>query len=220
LATWQVVTSGYGAGKGLVGLVTEPWDSHQVWNLLSLLPIAGIGLSATKGIAAAKVANATHVAAEPTTGGGTGNNNALRGLTETETTVRGSAEQALQGMLEGMSSKLKKEHAVAVGTYDIKTGRVGANVNGDIPENINPQLRARADEIGGIGSKGVSGKNTVGRCAEQRAANDLLNQGSNIGDIRFTDPVRPNRPHIIVEPCPNCKQIFPEAFGGKLADHL
>lgn len=40
MATWQVVTTGYGAGQGIAGLADGEWEWNDVWNTLSLLPIA------------------------------------------------------------------------------------------------------------------------------------------------------------------------------------
>ena len=78
---------------------------------------------------------------------------------------------------------------------------------GKIPDQIHPELIRRADKIGGIGSKGVSTKNTVGVCAEFQAVNTLLMNGSKISDIKLTHAIRPRtgKGHPY---CANCKKMF------------
>jgi Pretoxin HINT domain len=56
-ATYQVVTTGYGAGKGIVGLGDGNWEFNDVFNLLSLLPVAGTLLGSSKGIAGMRASN-------------------------------------------------------------------------------------------------------------------------------------------------------------------
>jgi large repetitive protein len=57
-AVWVGFTDGYGAGKGIMGLADGKWEQDDVWNLLSLLPIAGPMLGGTaKGIASMRAAN-------------------------------------------------------------------------------------------------------------------------------------------------------------------
>ena len=101
--------------------------------------------------------------------------------------------------------------AVAIGAYDIETGNVTAKFAGAIPDTINNQLIERANLIGGIGSKGINGKNTVGVCAEFQAANELLNNGGNLTNIRFTEAVRP-RTGKVIPTCSNCLEMFYESF--------
>lgn len=91
--------------------------------------------------------------------------------------------------------------------YDIESGNVSAAFPGEIPMNINQQLVDAAETIGGIGSKGVNGKNTVGVCAEFQSANTLLNQGGILENIRFTEAIRP-RTGQIIPTCTNCSNIF------------
>jgi RHS repeat-associated protein len=58
LASWVALTDGYAAGKGIIGLSDGKWEQNDVWNLLSLLPIAGPLLgSASRGITAMRAAN-------------------------------------------------------------------------------------------------------------------------------------------------------------------
>jgi RHS repeat-associated protein len=58
VASWVAFTDGYAAGKGILGLSDGKWEWNDVWNLLSLLPIAGPLLgSASKGITAMRAAS-------------------------------------------------------------------------------------------------------------------------------------------------------------------
>lgn len=65
----------------------------------------------------------------------------------------------------------------------------------------------KTNRIGGIGSLRVTNKNTVGVCAEFRAVNQLLINGSDIANIRLTEAIRPRtgkvRPY-----CDNCVEMF------------
>lgn len=80
--------------------------------------------------------------------------------------------------------------------------------SGEIPSVIAPQLEAAAAEIGGVGTKTATG-NTVGCCAEFRAANELLleNPSAAPSQVNFTDAIRPRTGEIIA-PCENCKTTF------------
>ncbi|WP_460271859.1 hypothetical protein [Clostridium sp. CTA-19] len=104
-----------------------------------------------------------------------------------------------------------KRKAMAIGAYDLESGNVVADFAGEIPNNINLQLINKANPIGGVGSKGVNRKNTVGACAEFRRVNQLLNIGSDIRNIRFTKAVRP-RTGAIKSPCNNCLEIFGDSY--------
>jgi len=46
--------------------------------------------------------------------------------------------------------------------------------SGAIPSKIATNLLKEANKIGGVGSKGVNGKNVVGTCAEFHAAHKVL----------------------------------------------
>lgn len=119
--------------------------------------------------------------------------------------LRATAYKAIHSMIE--NTKGGKGRSMAVGAYDIKTGTIATAFAGKIPEKIHPELIKRADKIGGIGSKGVSTKNTVGVCAEFHVVNSLLLSGSKISDIKLTHAIRPRtgkgRPY-----CANCKKMF------------
>lgn len=76
-----------------------------------------------------------------------------------------------------------------------------------IPDEISPILIERANRTGGIGSLGVTSKNTVGVCAEFRTINQLLLNGSDISDIRLTKAIRPRTGEV--QPyCDNCLEMF------------
>ena len=97
--------------------------------------------------------------------------------------------------------------AVAVGAYDSKTGWVIASFAGPIPEKIHPDLQKLADNIGGVGSLGLTNKNIVGVCAEFRAVNELLWKGNKLSDIKITAPIRP-RTGATINYCANCLAMF------------
>lgn len=80
--------------------------------------------------------------------------------------------------------------------------------SGTVPTQIAPELQAYADKLGGLGVKTSCG-NTLGRCAEFRAANELLlnNPNLKLKDIQFTQAVRP-RTGEVVPRCENCTNIF------------
>ena len=100
-----------------------------------------------------------------------------------------------------------KKKAMAVGAYDKSTGKSVAAFAGEIPKRIHPELRKRAEEIGGIGSHGVSNKNTVGVCAEFHVVNSLLLGGSKWSDIKLTPAIRP-RTGEKMPFCANCLAMF------------
>lgn len=100
-----------------------------------------------------------------------------------------------------------KKKSMAVGAYDIKNGRVVAAFAGPIPSKIHPELVKRAKAIGGIGTHGLSTKNTVGVCAEFHVVNKLLFAGSRWEDIRLTPSIRP-RTGKVQPYCENCMAMF------------
>lgn len=119
--------------------------------------------------------------------------------------LRGTTYRAIHSMIENTNGGNRK--SMAIGAYDVKTGKIVTSFAGNIPDNIHPELIKRAEKIGGIGSKGLSTKNTVGVCAEFHVVNELLMSGSKISDIKLTYAIRPRtgkgRPY-----CINCKKMF------------
>ncbi|MEC4895834.1 MAG: RHS repeat-associated core domain-containing protein [Oscillatoria sp. PMC 1051.18] len=79
LATWQVVTEGYGAGKAIAGLADGEWEWNDVWNTLSLLPIASAMLGPSSFVGANRTVQGVDEGAD----------GAVLGLTETRTTIEG-----------------------------------------------------------------------------------------------------------------------------------
>ncbi|TQV87089.1 Ig-like domain-containing protein [Aliikangiella coralliicola] len=75
---------------------------------------------------------------------------------------------------------------VITGAYDIKRGRGTAATNG--PAKPNARLQAHGRKFGlSIGQRNACGtRNTVGRCAEWRAAGNLTRSGSRVKHIRWT----------------------------------
>nr|WP_279208578.1 hemagglutinin repeat-containing protein [Stenotrophomonas indicatrix] len=72
------------------------------------------------------------------------------------------------------------------------TGKIVTVSSGPVPEVIAPELGAYADSLGGLGVKTSCG-NAIVRCAELRAANELMlaNPRLKLGDVKFTGAVRP-----------------------------
>lgn len=105
------------------------------------------------------------------------------------------------------SSPGGKGKAMAIGAYDTKTGEIATAFAGQVPKKIHPDLIKRAESIGGIGSKGLTNKNTVGVCAEFHVINQLLLNGSKFSDIHLTTPIRPRtgKPQPY---CANCQKMF------------
>ena len=100
-----------------------------------------------------------------------------------------------------------KKKAMAVGAYDKRTGKTVAAFAGEIPKRIHPELLKRAKQIGGIGTHGLTERNTVGVCAEFHVVNKLLLGGSKWSDIKLTSPIRP-RTGTAMPFCENCKAMF------------
>jgi hypothetical protein len=132
----------------------------------------------------------------------------IYGTGATGTAAATNPEKANE-LLNGFVGELQaagQSPATAVVGYDGRTGQMVQAVSGAIPSNVNPQLMSLAQDAGGLGARTDCG-NTIGRCAEFRAANDLLNMGSQLEDIRFTDAIRP-RTGEIIPPCDNCLNMF------------
>lgn len=123
------------------------------------------------------------------------------------TEIKAKAESKVKSMIS--NRKGGKSKAMAVGAYDVSTGKTTASFAGSIPSTIHPELIERAKRIGGIGSLGITSKNTVGVCAEFHAVNNLLLRGADISNIRLTKPIRP-RTGKHMPFCDNCKTMFPD----------
>ena len=100
-----------------------------------------------------------------------------------------------------------KRKSMAAGAYDLKTGKNVAAFAGEIPKRIHPELRKRAEAIGGIGTHGLTSRNTVGVCAEFHVVNSLLLSGCKWSDIRLTPAIRP-RTGEVMPYCDNCLAMF------------
>ena len=96
---------------------------------------------------------------------------------------------------------------MAAGAYDLETGKIVAAFAGEIPKRIHPELRKRAEAIGGIGSHGLTSRNTIGVCAEFHVVNSLLLGGCKWSDIKLTPAIRP-RTGEIMPYCDNCLAMF------------
>lgn len=107
------------------------------------------------------------------------------------------------------STSGSKGKAMAVGAYDIKTGKSVAAFAGEIPSEIHPDLLKLTERVGEIGSQGISDKNIVGVCAEFHVINELLLSGSKLEDIKLTRAIRP-RTGKYMPYCDNCREMFSE----------
>ncbi|WP_017522118.1 hemagglutinin repeat-containing protein [Pseudomonas nitroreducens] len=118
-----------------------------------------------------------------------------------------NATKQLDSYIDSFSGG-KYKPATVVAAVDPMTGRVVTSSSGVVPENIAPELKEYADSLGGLGVKTSCG-NTLGRCAEFRAANELLlsNPTLRVKDIKFTPAIRP-RTGEVVPRCENCENIF------------
>ncbi|PIT09045.1 hypothetical protein BGI40_08760 [Snodgrassella communis] len=102
----------------------------------------------------------------------------------------------------------KEKPAAVVVAVDKNTGKHALNTNGNIPEKVAPELKDMADKLGGLGTKTKCG-NIVGRCAEFRAANDLMLQNPRLKakDIDISGALRPRKLKP-VKRCDNCTAMF------------
>jgi filamentous hemagglutinin len=116
------------------------------------------------------------------------------------------ASHQLERYIGSFGNKYKPP--TVIGAVDPWTGKIVTTSSGAVPSTIAPELKAYADSLGGLGVKTACG-NTLGRCAEFRAANELLlsNPGLKLSDIKFTAAVRP-RTGEVVPRCENCTNIF------------
>lgn len=119
--------------------------------------------------------------------------------------MRQKALEAVGKLIANTPGSNKK--AMAVGAYDKSTGKAVAAFAGEIPKRIHPDLRKRAEEIGGVGNHGITSKNTVGVCAEFHVVNSLLLGGSKWSDIKLTPAIRP-RTGEKMPFCANCLAMF------------
>ncbi len=134
-----------------------------------------------------------------------GNSGLFSKSTANATLLLAITYKAINNMISNTKGGNRK--SMAVGAYDSKTGRIATAFAGNIPDKIHPELLKRAKEIGGIVSKGLTDRNTVGVCAEFHAINSLLLSGSNLSDIRLTKAIRPRTGKI--QPfCANCLKMF------------
>lgn len=97
--------------------------------------------------------------------------------------------------------------SMACGAYDPITNQIATAFAGKIPQKIHPELRRRANLIGGIGTHGLTKKNYIGVCAEFQVVNELLNKGCDISNIKLTKAIRP-RTGKVQPYCKNCKTMF------------
>lgn len=126
------------------------------------------------------------------------------------TVLKSQAYAKIQELIDNTPGAQGK--AMVVGAYDIKTGKSVAAFAGEIPQEIDSDLLELAKKIGGIGSLGVTDRNTVGVCAEFHVINSLLLSESKLEDIRLTRAIRP-RTGQLMPYCDNCRVMFSEIIG-------
>ena len=120
-------------------------------------------------------------------------------------TFRAAANQRLGTFVQELQTAGQRP-ATAIVAYDVRTGAMVAVTSGEVPAVVAPELAQLAQNAGGLGVRTACG-NTIGSCAEFRGANQLLQNGSRLQDIRFTNAVRPRNGQVIPA-CENCQQIF------------
>ena len=218
ISTGSKIISNVKSGNDWYDGVGKAALSGAVSGVISTIPIPGVGPLASATITGA----ASNLAVDAINGDIHSFKDAARSLAEgaasgaisygiSNKIYSSKALKERDKLFENMSNTQRAKHPTAVGAYDAKLGRVKASFSGDIPDKISGSLIKRANRIGGIGSKGLTLNNTVGRCAEFRSANTLMLRGSRINNIRFTSAVRP-RTGEVVSACKNCTSIFKEAF--------
>ncbi|WP_380181031.1 VENN motif pre-toxin domain-containing protein [Kalamiella sp. sgz302252] len=176
---------GTGAGQLIAG--------DDLWVAAGNMVSGALGMSAVAGKPAISVVD-----------------NVVKGSSQTgknEALLIKDASKQLDEFINSFSDS-KYKPATAIGAVDPLTGKIVTTSNGVVPTVIAPELQAYADKLGGLGVKTTCG-NTLGRCAEFRAANELLlaNPNLKIKDIQFTPAIRP-RTGEVVPRCENCENIF------------
>ncbi len=134
-----------------------------------------------------------------------GNSGYFKGVKSTRAAYRRNAIQKARDLIK--STPKGKTKSMVVGAYDSSTGKPYAAFAGKIPNNIHPELEKLAEKVGGIGTHGITDKNTVGVCAEFHVVNNMLNDGVKLSDIRLTKAIRP-RTGKYMPFCKNCQTMF------------
>ena len=134
---------------------------------------------------------------------------------ENKKTEKELKEEAINSVKELIvKTKKAKKRGAFVGAYDIETGHVEADVSGNVPENIHPELKELAEKrVGQIHSNGLTETNTVGRCAEFHVVNKMLHAGCEYKNIRLTKAFRfqqKTKQWESIDYCANCSGMFKE----------
>lgn len=127
------------------------------------------------------------------------------GANATRSQLQEKTRETVAKLIASTPGSMKK--AMVVGAYDERTGKTVAAFAGAIPNRIAPELRERAEAIGGLGTHGLTERNTVGVCAEFHVVNSLLLGGAKWEDIHLTPAIRP-RTGQVMPFCDNCKAMF------------
>jgi RHS repeat-associated protein len=122
--------------------------------------------------------------------------------------TRLAARRALQAA--AAAAKGARAGRTWVAAYDTETGAIAVGHSGPVPNaaDVHPDLLGALDNAGGLGAKNAGAVGRVGCCAEVDAANQLIQKGSKLENIRFTDAIRPNNPGTVIPTCPNCQATF------------
>lgn len=127
------------------------------------------------------------------------------GTNSTRSQLQEKTRETVSKLIANTPGSTKK--AMVVGAYDERTGKTVAAFAGAIPNRIASELRERAEAIGGLGTHGLTERNTVGVCAEFHVVNSLLLGGAKWDDIHLTPAIRP-RTGQVMPFCDNCKAMF------------
>jgi RHS repeat-associated protein len=121
------------------------------------------------------------------------------------------AKYAAQQALRAATSAVEGARAgrVWAAEYDVETGAVAVGHSGPVPNaaDVHPDLMSALDNAGGLGAKNPGVNGAAGCCGEVDAANQLLQKGSKMENIRFTDAIRP-KSGATIPTCPNCQVTF------------
>ncbi len=200
----------------VISSALSPVDVNGVMNLLDNGASGQDIIKFASGVAFNKVLQKTQ-AVHPKDVNEKGNN-----LTHIDN-VADKAQKELIENINGFTSKNQAtKTATMVAAYDPMTGRtaVGSNNANVNSESLHPvTVKYIEDKLGvKIGEFTSFCKNKAGACAEVSAADQLVRNGSDPSNIKFTEALRPRdvwgKDHIpssaIIPQCSNCQVTWPK----------
>ena len=126
-------------------------------------------------------------------------------------------KESIENMQNEMTKEMKRRvrvdhHTLVACTVAAKTNKsYSFGTSHRVVESCDSRLRTRLEQLGKIGqpSNVTSSSNTIGKCAEVKAANQVLqaDQKLEFSKIEFTPAIRP-RTLEEVPRCPNCTAVF------------